>query len=685
MRRRHRLALAVILTPVVGVPLVACTGPDLPSAEPAAKALATALRAGDVSDVALQAQGSVDVQTQLTQVLEPLVDAAGDRERTVTVADVGKPVTQDGATTAVATLDWTWPVGRDVTWKYSTDVDLAYTPPEGDDGKGTWRAVWRPDVLVPDLKPGERLQVKTLDADRGDLLDGDGEPMVTERGVWHIGVDKTAVEGLGQESAARDLAQLVGLEPNEFFAQVEAAGDKAFVEAITIRQKNSGVDFTVEDAQDIIGVRAVEDTLELGPTSTFAVPVLGRVGEATKEIIEKSDGAVQAGDVVGLSGVERAYDDQLTGSPGVLVSVALAEEGAVGLDGEPEEDEGEGRELYRVDAVDGTPVTTTLDQRLQEHAEDVLEDVGPASAIVAIRPSDGAVLAAASGPGSEGWSTATLGQYPPGSTFKVVDALAMQRAGITPDTKVSCTNTITVDGRTFGNVPGYPSSATGVVPLRTAFAHSCNTAMIAARDQVPQADLATAASDLGLLDDELASSSMGVPAFLGAVPAEAGGTEHAASMIGQGKVQASPLGMATAAASVAAGHRVQPVLVRDDEAEGGGEGDDEAAEGAASASPSAEEPAPKKPSTPGVTKNEAAVLRELMHGVVTEGSADMLQDVPGIVGAKTGTAQYGDGSKQHVWMLAIVDDLAVAVFVEDGHRGSDTAGPLMEDFLDGVR
>ncbi|HWV79622.1 MAG TPA: penicillin-binding transpeptidase domain-containing protein [Isoptericola sp.] len=678
MRRRHRLALAVLLTPVVAVPLVACTGSDVPPADTAAEALVTALRAGDVSDVALQAPGSVDVQTQLTQVLEPLIDASGERERSVTLGEVSKPTTKDGATTAVATVDWSWPVGRDVTWKYSTDVDLAYTPPESGDGEGTWRAVWRPDVLVPDLKPGERLQVKTLDADRGDLLDGDGKPMVTERGVWHIGVDKTAVQGLGQESAARDLAQLVGLEPNEFFARVEAAGEKAFVEAITIRQENAGVDFTVEEAQDIIGVRAVEDTQELGPTSTFAVPVLGRVGEATKEVIEESDGAVQAGDVVGLSGVERAYDDQLTGSPGVLVSTVPAGGGDVGLDGEPVEDEDEGRELYRVDAVDGTPVSTTLDQRLQKHAEEVLDDVDPASAIVAIRPSDGSVLAAASGPGSEGWSTATLGQYPPGSTFKVVDALAMQRAGITPDTTVACPEHLTVDGRTFGNVPGYPASATGDVPLRTAFAHSCNTAMIGQRDKVAQADLATAASDLGLVDDEVAAPVLGVPAFLGAVPAKAGGTEHAASMIGQGKVQASPLGMATVAASVAAGHRVQPVLVRDDA------GDDKGASASPSAEESAKEAAPKEPSTPGVSKDEAAVLRDLMHGVVTEGSADMLQDVPGIVGAKTGTAQYGDGSKQHVWMLAIVDDLAVAVFVEDGHRGSDTAGPLMEDFLAGL-
>ncbi|SKC56940.1 penicillin-binding transpeptidase domain-containing protein [Krasilnikoviella flava] len=673
MHRRYRLALAVLLTPVVGLPLVACTGTDVPPADEAAAALAAALRAGKVGDVPLQAPGSVDVQTQLSEVLEPLVDAAGTREHTVTVADVGKPVTKDGATTAVATLDWSWPVGRDVTWAYSTDVDLTYAVPESEDGTGTWRPVWSPDVLVPDLAPGERLKVTTLDADRGDLLDGDGEPMVTERGVWHIGVDKTAVEGLGQESAARDLAQLVGLEPNEFFAQVDAAGEKAFVEAITIRKENPGTDFSLEDALDIIGVRAVEDSLELGPTGDFAKPILGRVGEATEEVVEESDGAVQAGDVVGLSGVQRAYDDRLTGSPGVLVSVVAASgaDGDVGLDGEPDEDEDEGRELYRVDAVDGTPVATTLDQHLQKLAENVLDDVDPASAIVAVRPSDGAVLAAASGPGSEGWSTATLGQYPPGSTFKVVDALAMQRAGLTPDTEVACTDTITVDGRTFGNVPGYPSSATGDVPLRTAFAHSCNTAMIAQRDKVAQADLATAGSDLGLLDDEAAAAAMGVPAFLGSVPAKADGTEHAASMIGQGKVQASPLGMATVAASVAAGHRVEPVLVQDDAAE---EGSD------ASASPSAE--AEKEPATPGVSDGEAQVLRDLMHGVVTDGSADMLQDVPGIVGAKTGTAQYGDGSQQHVWMLAIVDDLAVAVFVEDGHRGSDTAGPLMEDFLD---
>ncbi|GAA1725608.1 penicillin-binding transpeptidase domain-containing protein [Isoptericola hypogeus] len=644
--------------------LAACSGPDRPPADDVAEAFAGALQSRDLSDVPLQAGGSVDPQTQLDEILEPLVGATGKGERAVTVSEIGDVVEADDAVTVPVSLDWRWEVAQGTTWEYSTTADLAYAPPaDGGDDEGSWEVVWRPDVLVPDLAPGERVEVERLEPDRADVLDVDDEPLVTERKVWHLGVDKTAVEGLGIESAARELAQLVGLEPNEFFAHVDAQGEKAFVEAITVRDVNPGVDFALEDALEIPGVLAVEDTLELAPYGDFAAPILGRSGDATAEVIKESDGRVREGDVAGLSGLQRQYDAQLAGTSGVVVRVVPPGGSSESLDGS-EEGGGEAdepREVFRVDAVDGTPVRTTLDVDLQTRAEDVLDDVDPASAIVAVRPSTGAVLAAASGPGSGGWSTATLGQYPPGSTFKIVDALAFQRAGLTPDSTVECTDTITVDGRVFSNVPGYPTSALGDVPLSSAFAHSCNTAMIAQRDAVAQSDLASAAAGLGLVDDEAATTSMGVAAFLGSVPAEADGTEHAASMIGQGKVQASPLGMATVAASVVAGEPVAPVLVRSDE-------EAEASEGAKGA----------------VTGDEAAVLRDLMRGVVTDGSGDVLQDVPGVVGAKTGTAQYGDGSKQHVWMVAIKDDLAVAVFVEDGHRGSDTAGPLMHDFLSGL-
>ena len=73
-----------------------------------------------------------------------------------------------------------------------------------------------------------------------------------------------------------------------------------------------------------------------------------------------------------------------------------------------------------------------------------------------------------------------------------------------------------------------------------------------------------------------------------------------------------------------------------------------------------------------------------MRGVVTEGGATFLQDVPGDeVAAKTGTAQFGEAGnlQNHVWMIAIQGDLAVAVFVDVGEYGSTTAGPLLEQFL----
>ncbi len=367
------------------------------------------------------------------------------------------------------------------------------------------------------------------------------------------------------------------------------------------------------------------------------------VGPATAEIIEESDGAVAAGDLAGLSGLVRQYDARLRGTPGLVVVATAADTDAR-------------RELFSTAPVAGEPLHTTLDVGLQTEADALLADVRPASAIVALRPSTGDVLAVASGPGGGGLSTATLGQYAPGSTFKVVSSLALLRAGLTADTDVPCTPTITVDGREFSNFPGYPAGALGTVPLRTAFANSCNTAFISQRDAAAAQALVDAAGSLGW-----DAGDLGLPAFLGSVPSDSAGTDHAASMIGQGRVLASPLGMATVAASVAAGRTVVPRIVTDDDL----------------STPSSSGATP-------LTGAEAATLHELMRGVVTDGGARFLLDVPGApVAAKTGTAEFEvDGEvRNHAWMIAIQGDLAVAVFVEEGDYGSTTAGPLVEAFL----
>ncbi len=339
----------------------------------------------------------------------------------------------------------------------------------------------------------------------------------------------------------------------------------------------------------IRGALAVPDDIPLAPTREFAAPILGTVGDVTAEMIEDDPEKYQVGDQAGLSGLQARYDDQLQGIDGVVIS-------AVASDGTE-------RELYRVDAQQGAPLELTLDERLQTVAERELAGVGPASALVAIQPSTGAIVAAANGPGNDGYNTATYGQIAPGSTFKTVSSLALLRAGLTPDTVVPCTPSVVVDGKQFENYDDYPTGALGEIPLRTAVANSCNTAFISQADRLKDGDLADAAASLGLGIDH----DLGFPAYFGSVEPPASETEAAADLIGQGTVLASPMAMATVMSSIESGHTVVPRLIR-----------------------SVDVSVPDE-ATP-LTGAEAAALRSMLRGVVTDGSGRGLLDVPGPAG-----------------------------------------------------
>ena len=626
---RARSTVIAVLAALLAGGLSACSA-DPPEPGPVADALAAALASGDFAGVAL-AEGS-PAPAELAGARTAAFEGLGEREPAVAVTSVTKA---EDAEHATAMLHWSWDLGAASPWEYDVRAELDLVDGEGGPA---WLARWRTGLLAPDLIDGETLALTRVRAERGDILGLDGQAIVEPRPVWRIGVDKTFVDEAGWDPAARALAAALAMDPEAYAQRVAAAGPKAFVEAIVVREGDPSYD--VAALRAIPGVNAVSDTLPLAPTRQFARPILGQAGPATAEIIEASGGAIVAGDLTGLSGLQRQYDEQLRGAPGMRVE---AKAGPVT------------RILFSVDPVAGVPLATTLDAGLQQAAEGVIAQAGGTAALVGLRPSTGEVLAAASA-GGDGLSIATVGQYAPGSTFKVASALGLLRAGLSPDSTVTCPATATVDGREFRNFPGYPAGALGDIPLRTAFANSCNTAFIGQRDTLSQQALVEAASSLGL-DPE---PSLGFPAFLGQVPADSAGTEHAASLIGQGRVLASPLGMATVAASVAAGHTVTPVLVRPAEP----------ADAAAASSP-----------TP-LTQEEADALQALMRGVVTDGGAGFLQDIPGVL-AKTGTAQWvKDGETvNHAWMIAIHGDLAVAVFVELGDYGSTTAGPLMEAFL----
>lgn len=648
-------ALATVVSFVIAL-LVGCgNGDAAPGPEATGDQLVTMLVAGQRGALRFTPEtGSIDVDAYLSEVLHPLLDAAGQASPAVQVVGISQPTAGNvEGSTATATLQWSWPLAEGVVWEYQTDAQLVFLP--GTEGSANavamapgWAVEWEPSILVPDLAPTQRVKVLRSTPPRASILDGDGVPLVEPRPVWRIGIDKTLIEPEQWEDGARALVALIDqagytFDADGYVDRVAAAGERAFVELITLRQENSPV--SRSEVEQVPGGRALDQTKDLAPTADFARALLGTVGEATAEIIENSAGAIVAGDVTGLSGLQKTYNARLAGTPGYTVQVVTADGGSV-------------RDAFASASEEGVPLALSLNRDWQLAAERLLAGVAPAAAIVAIQPSSGAVRVAANGPGSAGYNTALLGQYPPGSTFKVADALALLRAGLTPDSIVPCTDTITVAGRVFQNVPGYPTDALGEVPLRVAFANSCNTAFVSQLDTITPEALLAAAGDLGIG----IATPLGVGAEYGSVPANPSETEHAADLLGQGLVTASPFAMARLAASVAAGHRVDPVLVApmvtDD--------DDTAAEAVAVSN---------------LTADEAAVLRELMAGVVAGGSATILQDVPGIVGAKTGTAQFGDGSMNHTWMIAIAGDLAVAVFVEEGEFGSTTSGPIMAAFL----
>ena len=138
--------------------------------------------------------------------------------------------------------------------------------------------------------------------------------------------------------SARRLAALVDIDAAPYVKRVEAAGDKAFVEAIVYRSEEVPRRRCAA-YDDIPGALALPNELPLAPTQEFAAPILGTVGEVTAEMIEEDPDTYQAGDEAGLSGLQARYDDQLRGTDGAVVD-------AVGSDGKE-------RELFRVDAARG--------------------------------------------------------------------------------------------------------------------------------------------------------------------------------------------------------------------------------------------------------------------------------------------------------------------------------------------
>jgi cell division protein FtsI/penicillin-binding protein 2 len=272
------------------------------------------------------------------------------------------------------------------------------------------------------------------------------------------------------------------------------------------------------------------------------------------------------------------------------------------------------------------------------------------SSMVVIQPSSGKILAIANNDGFNDF--ALTARVAPGSSMKVITSAALFNAGVlTPSTPVECPKAYTVQGITYHNDKG--ESEPAGTPFITDFAQSCNNAFTQQWPHLSGALASTAKNYFGL-DQNWDIGITGLSASYFNAPASASGAELAQEAFGQGDLTASPLAMASVAATVDDGTFEQPVLVAGTK------------QLAATSLPAATD----------------AGLKEMMRSVVTTGTGAGLGLGPTVY-AKTGTADIQNQGKPNSWFIAFDSsaDVAVGCLVLDAGYGASFAGPEVANFL----
>jgi cell division protein FtsI/penicillin-binding protein 2 len=335
------------------------------------------------------------------------------------------------------------------------------------------------------------------------------------------------------------------------------------------------------------------------PLGDSMIDVTGVTGEPDESGTDLASMALgyEPGETTGTSGLELAFNSRLTGTPGGTLYAKPIEGGS----------EGKGRELGSGDPSPAPPLKTTIDETLQNSAVSNL----------AGQPGGVAVLDA-----RKGYVKALAGQaysllQPPGSTMKIVTATAALETGKAKmDSSYDYVTEAAADGRMIQNAHGEVCGGTFV----ESFAHSCNSVFAPLAEQIgPEAFTATA-EKYGFNRPPQVWDPDGLAAVDPPTPTvpEAGDydSDLGVSGIGQGRVQATPLLMASVAQAVAN-------------------------KGVSMPTPITREPALQPDATPvRVTSQKiASMVADLMVAVVTSGTGPAAAISEAQVAGKTGTAE----------------------------------------------
>ena len=538
-----------------------------------------------------------------------------------------------------------------------------------------------------------RIRLQDLPPWRGMILDYKGQVLVANRPSYELVV---VLEDVGNIPLLADrLAQLLRLDPQQVTAQLQNA-KKAGLHQVRIRTDLSWEEMArVETFQpELPGVLVQIQPKREYRHKGMACHVLGYLGEINDPQLKSGKFPdYKMGDYLGKCGVELAWEKYLRGQRGYRRI----------------EVDAYGRELGQLDSVFPTPganIYLTLDNRMQQEAEACLE--GQAGAIVALDPRNGRILALASSPTFsqeafergltvQEWQrinndkthpleNRTLrGQYPPGSTFKIVMAVAgLEEQVITPKTIINCTGAMECGDHVFHC---WFKRGHGAVNLHRALVESCDIYFYEVGRRLGIDRIAEWSKRFGLGEPTGLDLDKEMPGLVASTawkkaryhqPWHEGETLSVA--IGQGYNLATPLQMARVVAAIANGGIIyKPYLVEKVESPAG--------EILYQAKPQVQSRLEASPAT-------LEAVRQALVGVVNEngGTAKAARLSHIQVAGKTGTSQVvaldPDNPKKkrdrrmedHAWFVAYAPAadprVAVAVLVEHGGHGGSAAAPL---------
>ncbi|WP_455241675.1 penicillin-binding protein 2 [Petrachloros mirabilis] len=563
-------------------------------------------------------------------------------------------------------------------------------------GLRLWHLQIREGPYYRDLSENNRTRSVILEPARGLIYDRNGVLLANNVPSFNLYV---SLEDVKDRNALIDrLTDLIGLDPDLVKKKLSVRGSKQLPRKIKDRLTLREATLIESHRLELPGVMIQVESQRNYPMGVTASHVMGYVGEVSADQLEKPEFAeLHQGSIVGQYGVEKFFDQIVRGQAGeksVEVDALGHEKRTVAVD-QPRP----GDDLY-----------LTIDARLQKVSEELLGEE-EAGAIIALDPTTGDILAMASRPAfdpnvlsreltGKQWAEivqdegrplnnrASQGQYPPGSTFKVLmAAAALESDTMSPSSTVFCSGGYQFGRRVYRD---WKAGGHGYMDLRHALIHSCDVYFYTVGQRMGIDTMASFARMFGLGQEtgiELPSERVGI------VPStewkervkheEWYPGETISAAIGQGYVTVTPLQMASAIGTVANnGVMYRPRLVRAilDRTTGNQQ----------------ELPAVPK-QTLNLKPTTLKLIREALAEVVTEGTATRAKSSLVTIAGKTGTAQTAalrtgpekdipKKLRDHAWFVAFAPvekpKIAVAVLAEHMGHGGSAAAPLAKEVIE---